>query len=75
MNQSIVSTATVNITSPPGSHGGGAMDPLTLLAEALALGGVACRRRALRRLALGESSVMDYARRCAASNQDFCARR
>jgi serine protease len=37
-DQSILSTSTVNITSPPGSSGGGAMDPLTLLGEALALG-------------------------------------
>jgi hypothetical protein len=38
------------------------MDPVTLLGEALALGvALASRRR--------------YARRCAASNHDFCARR
>jgi hypothetical protein len=37
------------------------MDPFTLLGEALALGAAVSSRR--------------YARRCAASNQDFCARR
>jgi len=57
----VLSTSTVNITSPPGSGGGGAMDPFTLLGEALALGAALSARR--------------YARRCAASNQDFCARR
>jgi serine protease len=60
-DQSILSTSTVNITSPQGSSGGGAMDPLTLLGEALALAAALTSRR--------------YARRCAASNQDFCARR
>jgi len=46
VDQTIVSTATVNITSPSGSHGGGAMDPLTLLGEALALGtALICRLR------------------------------
>jgi serine protease len=60
-DQSILSMSTVNITSPSGSSGGGAMDPLTLLGEALALGAALSSRR--------------YARRCAASNQDFCARR
>jgi hypothetical protein len=58
-DHSVVSTSIVNITSP-GSHGGGAMDSFTLLGEALALG-AALRSR--------------YARRCAASSQDFCARR
>jgi len=60
-DQTLVSTSVVNITSPPSSHGGGAMDPLTLLGEALTLVAVLTSRR--------------YARRCAASNQDFCARR
>jgi hypothetical protein len=60
-NQSVVSTTNVNITAPPSSHGGGAMDLFTLIGEALALGAALASRR--------------YARRCAASNQDFCARR
>ena len=60
-NQSVVAASVVNINSPGGSHGGGAMDPLTLLGEAFALGVALSSRR--------------YARRCAASNQDFCARR
>jgi serine protease len=60
-DQTLVSTSVVNITSPPSSHGGGAMDPLSLLGEALTLVAVLSSRR--------------YARRCAASNQDFCARR
>jgi hypothetical protein len=59
-DQTVLSTSTANITSP-GTHGGGAMDPFTLLGEALALGAALCSRR--------------YARRWAASNQDFCARR
>jgi serine protease len=62
VDQTVVGSAGVNIAAPSGSHGGGAMDPVTLLGEALALGvALASRRR--------------YARRCAASNQDFCARR
>jgi serine protease len=60
-NQSVISTTNVNITAPPSSHGGGAMDLFTLMGEALALGAALASRR--------------YARRCAASNQDFCARR
>ncbi|MFL6603833.1 MAG: S8 family serine peptidase [Steroidobacteraceae bacterium] len=59
-DHAVVSTSTVNITTP-GSHGGGAVDPFTLLVEALALGAALGSRR--------------YARRCAASNQDFWARR
>jgi serine protease len=59
-DHSVVSTSIVNITSP-GSHGGGAMDPFTVLGEALALGVALSSRR--------------YARRCAASSQDFWARR
>jgi serine protease len=47
-DHTIVSTSTVNITSPgSGSHGGGAMDPLTLLGEALALGAALSSRRRL----------------------------
>jgi serine protease len=60
-NQSVMSSTNVTITSPSSSHGGGAMDPFTLIAEALALGAS---------LAAGR-----YARRCAASSQVFCARR
>jgi serine protease len=60
-DQTVLATATVTVTTPPSSHGGGAMDPLTLLGEGLALAIVLARRR--------------YARRCAASSQDFCARR
>jgi hypothetical protein len=60
VDNTIVSTSTVNITTP-GSHGGGAVDPFTLFGEALALAAALGSRR--------------YARRCAASNQDFCARR
>ena len=60
-DNTVLSTSIVNITSPSGSGGGGAMDPFTLLGEALALGAAVSSRR--------------YARRCAASNQDFCARR
>jgi serine protease len=60
-NQSVVGSATVNINSPPATHGGGAMDPVTLFGEALALGAALISRR--------------YARRWAASSQDFCARR
>jgi serine protease len=59
-DHSVASTSIVNITSP-GSHGGGAMDPFTLFGEALTLGVALSSRR--------------YARRCAASSQDFCARR
>jgi hypothetical protein len=65
VDQTVVGSASVNIASPSGSHGGGAMDPLTLLGEALALGAALAARRRHGR----------YARRCAASNQDFCARR
>jgi hypothetical protein len=60
-DNTVVSTSTVNITLPQSSHGGGAMDPFTLLGEAVALGAALASRR--------------YARRCAASSQDFCARR
>jgi serine protease len=42
------STSIVNITSPSGSHGGGAMDPFTLLVDALALGAVLRSRRVRR---------------------------
>lgn len=37
-DQTIMSTVNINITSPPSSHGGGAMDLWTLLFEGLALG-------------------------------------
>jgi serine protease len=60
-NQSVVGTTNLSITPPSGSHGGGALDLLTLISEALALGVALTSRR--------------YARRCAASSQDFCARR
>ena len=60
VNNASVSTSIVNITTP-GSHGGGAVDPFTLFGEALALAAALGSRR--------------YARRCAASNQDFWARR
>jgi serine protease len=60
-NQSVMSSTNVTITSPSSSHGGGAMDPVTLIAEALALGASLAARR--------------YARRWAASSQVFCARR
>jgi len=62
VDNTVLSTSTVAITtSSSGFGGGGAMDPFTLLGEALALGAAVRSRR--------------YARRCAASNQDFCARR
>jgi serine protease len=54
-DHSILSTSTVNITSPPSSHGG-AIDPLTLLGEALALGaalGARCRSRRI----IGQTGV------------------
>jgi serine protease len=61
-DQSVSSSTTVNIGPPQGSHGGGgALDPWTVICEALALGAAVSSRR--------------YARRSAASNQDFCARR
>ncbi|MEA3182748.1 MAG: serine protease [Gammaproteobacteria bacterium] len=61
-DQTVVSKTNLSITSPSGSHGGGgAMDPLTLIGEALALGAALLSRR--------------YARRSAASSQDFCALR
>jgi hypothetical protein len=44
-DNTIVSTSNVNITSPSSSHGGGAMDPFTLLCEALALGAALRSRR------------------------------
>jgi len=64
-DQTLVSTATVNLTAPPSSHGGGAMDLWTLLVEGLGLA-VALAARWGRAL---------YASRCAASSQDFCALR
>ena len=63
-DQSVSSTTNLNITAPSGSHGGGAMDLLTLMCAALALG-VAVTSRLLGLQAM----------RCAASSQDFCARR
>lgn len=60
-DQMVSGTTNLSITSPSGSHGGGAMDLLTLFGQALALGVAVTSRR--------------YARRCAASSQDFCARR
>jgi hypothetical protein len=60
-DQTVSGTTNLSITSPSGSHGGGAMDLLTLFGQALALGVAVTSRR--------------YARRCAASSQDFCARR
>jgi serine protease len=57
-DQAMVSSSTVTISAPAGSHGGGAIDPITLFAEVLALGAaVGARRR--------------HANRCAASSQDF----
>jgi serine protease len=44
-DNTIISTSIANITSPAGSHGGGAMDPFTLLGEALALGAALRSRR------------------------------
>jgi serine protease len=61
-DQSVVSSTQVSITAPAASKGGGgAMDPLTLLAEALAASAAIAVRR--------------YARRSAASRQLFWARR
>jgi serine protease len=61
-DQTIVSRTNLTITSSSGSGGGGgAMDPLTLLGEMLALSVAIVSRR--------------YARRSAASSQDFCALR
>lgn len=60
-NQQVVNSSTITISAPPSSHGGGALDPFTLFGEAVALGAALTSRR--------------YARRCAASNQLFCARR
>jgi serine protease len=60
-DQTVMSSTNVSITSPPSSHGGGAMDPVTLIVEALALGSAFASRR--------------YASRWAASSQVFCARR
>jgi hypothetical protein len=61
-DQAVVSTTNLSITSPSSSHGGGAMDLLTLIGEVLALSVALISRRY-------------YARRCAASSQDFWARR
>jgi hypothetical protein len=44
-DNTILSTSTVTITSSTSSHGGGAMDPFTLLGEALALGAALRSRR------------------------------
>jgi len=61
-DSTVSGSAQVTITPPPSKGGGGgAIDPLTALAEALALG-----------LALG---VRGYSRRCAVSSQDRWARR
>ncbi len=60
-DQSVMSTTRVSITAPPSSHGGGALDSLTLTVQTLALGAALASRR--------------YARRSAASSQLFCARR
>lgn len=60
-DQSVSSATNLSITVPPASHGGGAMDLFTLIGEALALGVAVASRH--------------YAMRCAASSQDFCARR
>jgi len=68
VDQNVTSSTQVTITAPPKS-GGGAMDPLTLVVEALALGlGLISRR-------LSDSQKSPYASLCAASSQDFCARR
>jgi hypothetical protein len=64
-DRTIYSTSVVNFSPSPGSSGSGAMDPITLLGEALALGAALRLRR----------RPDSQARRCAASNQDFCARR
>jgi serine protease len=72
-DQTVMGSAGLTITAPPGSHGGGGtMDLLTLLGEALALS-VALAVRRLRGVA--GARAWCYARRCAASNHDFCARR
>ena len=55
-NNSVVSTSVVSITSSTSSHGG-ALDPFTLLGEALALGAAMSSRRRLR---------TRYSRACAA---------
>jgi serine protease len=60
-DQAVSGTTNLSITAPSGSHGGGAMDLFTLIGEALALGVAVISRH--------------YAMRCAASSQDFCARR
>jgi serine protease len=60
-DQTVSSTTNLSITSPSGSHGGGAMDLWTLIGAALCLGVAVTSRR--------------YPRRSAASSQDFCARR
>jgi serine protease len=62
-NQSVMGFTNVTVNSPGGTSsggGGGLLDPITLLADAAALGTSLVLRRRRR-----------YARRCAASNQDF----
>ncbi len=57
-DQAVVSKTNLNVTAPSNSPGGGGtLDLLTLIGEALALGVALISRR--------------YARRCAASSQDF----
>ncbi len=57
-DQAVVSKTNLNVTAPSSSPGGGGtLDLLTLIGEALALGVALISRR--------------YARRCAASSQDF----
>lgn len=58
-DQTVMSASDVTINSPAGSAkgGGGPLDPITVLAEVVALGTSLVLKR--------------YARRCAASNQDF----
>jgi serine protease len=61
-DSALESSTNVTITAPPAKGGGGgAMDLMTLLVEALVLGGGLIVRR--------------YSRRCAVSSQVFCARR
>jgi len=59
-DQTVMSSTNVAITSPSTSHGGGAMDPITLIVEALALGASLLARSYRRRAYVGRRV---YARR------------
>jgi len=55
-DQTVTSSTSVTITAPPSSHGGGAIDWLTLLAEATALTAALALRRYSRRRAASSQS-------------------